>query len=95
LQPSKDGLTLDAHIAGFLLFHENADVCDACLAARVRATPAEVEAAIARLRRSARVFLRDRWTCQLCGNEAQVTRGLAGSTVALKTPIRRRASRIA
>ena len=88
-------MRLETRVAGFLVFHENHDFCDACLAARLVATPAEVEAAIAALRRRAAVFLRDRWTCQICGRQAEVTRALPGRTVAMKSAIRRRASRIA
>ena len=88
-------MTLEARVAGFLVFHENRDFCDGCLAARLASTPSEVKAAIAALKRRASVFLRDRWTCQLCGRQAEVTRAMPGNTVAMKTPIRRRASRIA
>jgi hypothetical protein len=86
---------LEARLAGFLVFHENHDFCDGCLAVRLGSTPTEVKAAVAALRRRNQVFLRDRWTCQACGRQAEVTRALAGRTVAMKTPIRRRASRIA
>jgi hypothetical protein len=88
-------VTLEGRIAGFLVFHENRDFCDACLAARLVATPDEVRAAIAAWRRRATILLRDRWTCELCRRHAEVTRALPGRTVATKTPIRRRATRIA
>ena len=88
-------MKLETRVAGFLVFHENHDFCDACLATRLVSTPAEVRAAIDGLRRRAAVFLRDRWACEVCGRQAEVTRALAGRTVAMKSPIRRRASRIA
>jgi hypothetical protein len=86
---------LETRVAGFLLFHENRDFCDACLASRLVATAEEVRGAITLLRRRAPTFLRDRWTCQMCGKQAEVTRALPGPTVATKSSIQRRASRIA
>lgn len=86
---------LEARVAGFLVFHENRDFCDACLAAKLGATAADVQAAVASLRRRSAVVLRDRWACQLCGKKGEVTRALAGRTVAMKSQIRRRASRVA
>ena len=88
-------MTLEARLAGFLVFHENHDFCDGCLAVQAGTTPGEVRAALAALRSRNAVFLRDRWTCEACGRHAEVTRALAGRTVATKTAIRRRASRIA
>jgi hypothetical protein len=88
-------MTIQARVAGFLVFHENHDFCDGCLAVQVGTTPGEVKAAVAALRSRNAVFLRDRWTCELCARRADVTRALAGPTVATKTAIRRRASRIA
>ncbi len=88
-------MNLETRVAGFLVFHENRDCCDACLAARLVATPAEVRDAIAALRRRSAIFLRDHWVCQMCARRAEVTRALPGPTVASKSSIRRRASRIA
>ena len=88
-------MKIQTRVAGFLLFHENLDFCDACLATRLVSTPAEVRAAVTALRARAPIFLRDRWTCQICGKQAEVTRALAGPTIAMKSAIRRRASRVA
>jgi hypothetical protein len=86
---------LEGRVAGFLVFHENRDFCDACLAAKVGATAEDVKTAIDALRRRSPVVLRDRWNCQLCGKKAEVTRALAGNTVATKSNLRRRALRSA
>ena len=88
-------MKLESRVAGFLVFHENHDFCDACVALKLGVAPADVLAAVAALRRRTRVFLRDRWACQLCGRQAEVTRALASGVIATKSPIRRRASRIA
>jgi hypothetical protein len=88
-------MTLAMRIAGFLLFHENRDFCDGCIATKVAATTVEVRAALTELSRRSPVVLRDRWTCQLCGKKGEVTRALAGGTVATKSSLRRRASRVA
>jgi len=86
---------LEVQVAGFLVFHENHDFCDACLAAKLGVAPTDVQAAVMALRRRSSVILRDRWACQLCGRKGEVTRALAGRTVATKTKLRRRAVRAA
>jgi hypothetical protein len=88
-------VTLEARVVGFLLFHENRDFCDACLAARLGVTVADISAAVTALRRRSSVVLRDRWACELCGKTRDVTRALAGPTIATKTKLRRRATRAA
>jgi len=88
-------MTLQRRIVGFLLFHGNRDVCDACLAVRLGVTAPEVRAATASLSRKSPSILRDRWACQLCGKQGEVTRALPGRTVASQSNLRRRALRSA
>jgi len=88
-------MTLQRRIVGFLLFHGNRDICDACLAVRLIVTAPEVRAAIASVGRKSPSILRDRWVCQLCGRQGEVTRALPGPTVATQSNLRRRALRSA
>lgn len=82
-------------VAGFLIFHENRDFCDVCLATKLGLTRGVVRAAIGVLRASSTTVLRDRWVCQLCGTQGEVTRALSNRTVATKSNLRRRALRSA
>jgi hypothetical protein len=65
--------TLVGRIADVLVQNARTDLCDACVAAELRATVAEAADAAARLARSPD-FLRDHWRCGRCGSRRMVTR---------------------
>lgn len=88
-------VNLEAKVVGFLVVNEGRDFCDACLAAKFGIAPRGVGAIIAAVRRRSPIVLRDRWSCELCGKQGEVSRALGGHTIATKGKLRRRASRAA
>ena len=76
-------MNLESHLTGFLVFHENMDFCDDCLAARLDIPADQVRVIASKLAKSA-VILRDRWICAQCGRRDHVTRALPNQTFALK-----------
>lgn len=70
-------------ILAFLMFHQNLDFCDACLAAQLGMPAQDVTTTVAQLAKTP-TFLRDRWACHGCGQERLVTRALSNRTVSTK-----------
>lgn len=81
-------------MTGFLVFHENVDFCDECLAARLDIPPEQLRAIASKLAKSA-LILRDRWICQQCGRRDRVTRALPNATFTRKGRAGSRLSRMA
>jgi hypothetical protein len=80
--------------AGFLMFHQNVDFCDHCLAV-VLGVSDQQAAAIAIDLGSGQAFLRDRWTCHRCGRMGRVIRSLANPTLTSRSSGRRLPPRLA
>lgn len=76
-------------IVGFLVFHENVDFCDACLAGRLGISRKQAGAAAAEVAASAAI-LRGSWVCHGCRQHTIVTRALPNRTFATTTRTRRR-----
>ena len=66
---------LQTRIIKFFERQSGVDWCDACLAAKLDATVAEIGAASPALTKTG-VFYRSRWLCALCGTRNAVTRRL-------------------
>jgi hypothetical protein len=78
----------------FLILHEGADFCDACLAQAVGIPAAQARTVLARLAKSAAI-LRDRWRCTACHAQTLVTRAIPNATFALSRRSRNRLRRTA
>lgn len=82
-------LDLETLVVGFLIFHENVDFCDACLAARLGISRAQAAAAASEVAASSAI-LRGSWVCHACRQHTTVTRALRNRTFATTTRTRRR-----
>lgn len=77
-------------VAGFLIFNQDEDFCDRCLAVGTRLTPPQATVAVQRVAHF-KIFLRDRWRCDACGAPGPVTRALPNHVFA-RGPRRLRAT---
>lgn len=82
-------MNLESRLTGFLVFHENLDFCDDCLAVRLDTGAQELRVVASKLAKSA-LILRDRWICAQCGRRDHVTRALPNQTFALRRRARSR-----
>lgn len=82
-------LDLETLVVGFLIFHQNVDFCDACLAARLRISREQARATAAEVAASP-ALLRDSWVCHACQQHTIVTRALPNRTFTTHTRRRQR-----
>jgi len=68
-------------VAGFLIFNQDEDFCDRCVAVGTHLTPEQATGALQRVAHL-KTFLRDRWRCAACGAPGTVTRALPNRVVA-------------
>ena len=88
-------MNLETKVIGFLVVNEGRDYCDACIAATFGTAATAVRTILLAARRRSASILRDRWVCELCAKQGEVTRVLGGRTIARKSRLRRRAFRAA
>lgn len=73
-------MRLREELLGFLLFRQNVDFCDRCLADHLGA-PLDALTATARDLARSPAVLRDLWVCHTCRRRGPVTRALSNRAV--------------